>query len=86
MLSQTRQAFEASWNRGGKMLIFIEIIGEYDNWTHSARFCLLNEAGFAENMINHGISAKLQNRISTEGRTAVWEERMTILNKRKKAR
>jgi len=28
MLSQMKQAFEASWNRGGKMLIFIEIIGE----------------------------------------------------------
>lgn len=66
MLSQMKLAFEASWNRGGKMLIFIKVIGEYGNWTHSADSACLTGPTSAEKMINHGISAKLQNRISTE--------------------
>lgn len=65
MLSQMKLAFEASWNRGGKMLIFIKVIGEYGNWTHSADSACLTGPASAEKMINHGISAKLQNRIST---------------------
>lgn len=65
MLSQMKQAFEASWDRGGKMLIFIEIIGEYGNWTHSPDSACLTKPASAENMINHAISAKLQNRTST---------------------
>lgn len=47
------------------MLIFIEIIGEYDNWTHSPDSACLTKPASAENMINHAISAKLQNRTST---------------------
>lgn len=65
MLSQMKLAFEASWNRGGKMLIFIKVIGKDDqSWN---------------------ISQVTKSDID-RGHTAIPEERMTILNKRKKAR
>lgn len=69
------------------MLIFIEIIGEYGNWTHSARFCLPNEAGFSgKHDRSCNISQVTKSDTDRGGRTAISEERMTILNKRKKAR
>ena len=48
------------------MLIFIEIIGEYGNWTDSPDSACLTKPASAENMIDHAISAKLQNRTSTK--------------------